>query len=260
MRIEGWVIVTGASRGIGRALAVELGKTGASLVLTARSAGELDTLAAELKQQGVACVVAPGDLSEESGRAALEAAVAALPGKLAGLVNNAGFGTAGLFETCDRATENRMIRLNCEAVVDLAHRFLPRLKGTPGAFIVNVASTASFQPVPTLATYAATKAFVLSWSEALSDELAPQGIHVLALCPGVTETGFQAVANVKLPKGAPTSEEVAAYALEALAAKRRVAIHGAKNAFLAFSNRFAPRTMVVKVARKVMEPWFAHRS
>lgn len=256
MRIEGWVIVTGASRGIGRALAAEFAKAGASLVLTARSAGELEGLAKELADKhGTKAAVVPCDLATEDGRALLASGVAALEGRLAGLVNNAGFGTAGLFRDCQREEENRMIRLNCEAVVDLAHRFLPRLEGTPGAFIVNVASTAAFQPVPLFASYAATKAFVLSFSEALAEELEGK-VHVLALCPGVTESGFQATANVALPKGSPTSEQVAAYTLEALEAKRRVAVHGFKNAFLAFATRFSPRTLSAKAARRVMEPWF----
>ena len=244
------VVITGASRGIGRALARAFASRGHALVLAARSLPELQQIAAELPgTQIVAC-----DLGTVEGRDALAAAV---PGPIAGLVNNAGFGTAGEFAGLDRARERALVRLNCEAVVDLSHAFLPQLG--PGSFIMNLASTASFQPVPLLATYAASKAFVLSLSEALADELSPRGVHVLALCPGVTESGFQKEADVALPPGSPSAEQVAAWALRALERKQRVAVHGLRNSLLAFGNRFAPRRVTVAMARKVMEPWFRDR-
>ncbi len=236
------VVVTGASRGIGRALAVEFQRRDNPLVLAARTR-------CDLAGTQVEC-----DLGTPEGRQAL---LAACPEKIAGLVNNAGFATAGPFAEQDRLKEQQLVRLNCEAVVDLCHLLLPRIE--PGGFIVNLASTAGFQPVPLFATYAASKAFVLSFSEALAEELAPRGIHVMALCPGVTESGFQQAANVKLTPGYATSDEVARFAMKALDAKKRVAIHGAKNAFLVFSQRFSPRFAVVKVAKKVMEPWFGAR-
>jgi short-subunit dehydrogenase len=183
--------------------------------------------------------------------------VAACPPEVAGLVNDAGFGTAGPFADQDRAREREMIRLNVEAVVDLTHALLPRLGR--GAFLLNVASTAGFQPVPLLATYAATKAFVLSFTEALADELAPRGVRVVALCPGVTRTGFQRVANVQEAGSVATADEVAAFALRSLDANRRVAIHGARNAAMIHSQRLAPRRAVVKIARKVIEPWLSGR-
>ncbi|MCA1825814.1 MAG: SDR family NAD(P)-dependent oxidoreductase [Myxococcales bacterium] len=236
------VVITGASRGIGRALAVEFAGRGHPLVLAARSRGD------------VAGTVVECDLTTPEGR---EKLLAASPAKIAGLVNNAGFATAGPFAEQDRMRERDVVRLNVEAVVDLCHLFLPRLQA--GSFIINLASTAGFQPVPLFATYSASKAFVLSFSEALAEELAPRGIHVMALCPGVTESGFQKEANVALAPGYATSEEVAKYALKALDGKKRVAIHGTKNAFLIFSQRLSPRIATVKVARKIMEPWFKER-
>src|SRR5438270_1474524 len=212
------VVVTGASRGIGRALAVEFAARGHPLVLAARSRSDV-------KGTQVEC-----DLSTPEGR---EKLLAASPQKIGGLVNNAGFATAGPFAEQDRLKEREMVRLNVEAVVDLCHLFLPRLG--EGSFIINLASTAGFQPVPLFATYSASKAFVLSLSEALAEELAPRGIHVMALCPGVTESGFQKEAGVALTSGYATSEQVADFALRALDARRRVAIHGAKNSFLIFS-------------------------
>lgn len=260
--MKGQVIVTGASRGIGRALCLELARLGHPLVVTARSRPELDALAAEVAERfKVACAVVPCDLATPAGRQELLTRAGATGLPTAGLVNNAGIGTAGEFAELEAAKEVEMVRLNVEAVVDLCHQFLPRLRGQPGAFILNVASTAAFQPVPLFATYSATKSFVLYFSEAIAEELAPQGIHVLALCPGITVTGFQGAADVVVPPGKhATSEEVAAYAIQALAARKRVAVHGGMNAVRAYSARFVPRIVVTKVAKKVMEPWFKHRA
>ncbi|HYZ89617.1 MAG TPA: SDR family oxidoreductase [Myxococcales bacterium] len=247
------VVVTGASRGIGRALAMELAARRHDLVLCARSA-ELEEVANRARGLGVDVRAVRCDLATAEGR---EQLVRSVPGAVAGLVNNAGFGTAGEFARQDPAREREMIRLNVEAVVDLSHAFLPRM--SRGSFLMNVASTAGFQPVPLFATYSATKAFVLSFSEALTEELAPAGIHVMALCPGVTETDFQRVADVQLAGPRATAEDVARFALRALDAKRRVAIHGTRNALLIHSQRLAPRKAVVKIARRVMEPWLGNR-
>ena len=236
------VVITGASRGIGRALAQQLAARGHPLVLAQRSASDVPGTLVEC------------DLATAEGR---EKLLRAAPERIGGLVNNAGFGTAGAFDSIDRARELELVRLNCEAVVDLCHLFLPRL--VPGSFVINLGSTASFQPVPLFATYAASKAFVLSFSEALAEELAPRGVHVMALCPGVTESGFQQEADVSLTPGYATAEQVARFAMKSLDARKRVAVHGAKNSLLIFSQRFAPRALVTRTARKIMEPWFAHR-
>ena len=257
--MKGRVVITGASRGIGRALALRFARRGHPLTLCARSEGDLREVAREAASSAAAggaqasdVQVVAADLGTLEGRDAL---VRACPGTLGGLVNNAGFGTAGEFATLDRARERAMLRLNIEAVVDLCHAFLPQLES--GSFVMNLSSTAGFQPVPLFATYSASKAFVLSFSEALADELEPRGIRVVALCPGVTETGFQKEADVVAPGALP--DEVADFALRALDTGRRVAVHGTMNAVRAFSTRLAPRRVVVKMARKVMEPWVKHR-
>lgn len=249
------VVVTGASRGIGRALALAFADQGRDLVLCARSAGELEVVAAEARTRGVEARAVACDLATVEGR---EQLVRACPGQLGGLVNNAGFGTAGEFAAQDRAREREMVRLNVEAVVDLTHALLPRM--ARGSFAMNVSSTAGFQPVPLFATYAATKAFVLSFSEALAEELARKGIHVMALCPGVTRTDFQRVADVQLAGPIATAEEVARFALRALRRRKRIAIHGARNALMIHSQRLSPRFAVVKIARRVIEPWLRTRS
>jgi uncharacterized protein len=246
------VVVTGASRGIGRALALQFAERGHPLVLAARSGADLFRVAGET---GVDCKVVECDLAAPEGR---EKLAAACPERVFGLVNNAGIATAGAFAAQDRVREREVVRLNCEAVVDLTHLLLPRLSA--GGFVINLASTAGFQPVPLFATYAATKAFVLSLSEALAEELSAQGVHVMALCPGVTESGFQKEADVSLTSGYATADEVAKFALRSLDAKKRVAVHGTKNAFLIFSQRFSPRGLRVKVARRIMQPWFKHRT
>ena len=249
------VVLTGASRGIGRALALGFAARKRDLVLCARSRTELEGVAAEARSRGVEARAVACDLATLEGR---EELIRACPGPAGGLVNNAGFATAGEFARHDRAREREMVRLNVEAVVDLTHAFLPRLGA--GGFIVNVSSTAGFQPVPLFATYAATKAFVLSFSQALADELSPQGIRVMALCPGVTRTDFQRVAEVELAGPVASAEEVAAFALRALDSGKRVAIHGLRNAMLIHSQRLAPRSAIVKIARRVMEPWFRNRT
>jgi short-subunit dehydrogenase len=247
------VVVTGASRGIGRELALAFARRKHDLVLCARSA-DLEAVADEARALGVEVETVRCNLATVEGRDDL---VRALDGPVTGLVNNAGFGTAGEFAQQDPEREREMIRLNVEAMVDLTHAFLPRLPG--GSFIVNVGSTAGFRPVPLFATYSATKAFVLSFSQALAEELAPAGIHVMALCPGVTETGFQSVADVQLAGPTATAEEVARFAMRALDQRRRVAVHGVRNALLIQSQRLAPRRIVVKIARRVMQPWFRLR-
>ena len=253
--MDGPVVVTGAGRGIGKALALGFAKNGRSLVICARSTSELDGAAKEIRSAGVQCTVVRADLSTIEGRDAL---VSAIPGRIGGLVNNAGFATAGLFAEQDRTRERQMLRVNVEAVVELTHCLLPRIDA--GGFIVNVASTAGFQPVPLFATYSATKAFVISFSEALADELVPRRIHVMALCPGVTRTGFQRIAGVDLAGQVASPEAVAHFALRALRAQRRIAIHGARNKLIVQSERLTPRRIVVKMARRFMEPWFRSRN
>ena len=179
------------------------------------------------------------------------------------LINNAGFGSMGDFARLDLENELKMIDLNISVLAALTHRFLPPMRERKNGVIINVASTASFQPVPFMATYAATKAFVRSFSEAIAEENRPHGVTVTALCPGPTETNFfnaadigADVKNAMGQKGLETPEEVVAAGLAAVKAGKAQAISGWKNYFLARSVNFVPNSLIIRVVGKVLRPKF----
>src|ERR1700726_2477875 len=184
-------LITGASSGIGEAFARVLAARGDDLVLVARSAGKLEALAAELTaRHNVRVDVVPADLSHSDASDGIVAELTARGIAIGTLVNNAGFGTYGEFAVLDAAHERDEVFVNVVAPVVLTRALLPAMIERGRGAIVNVGSTASFQPVPYMATYGATKAFVLSFSEAVAEEVRPHGIRVVALCPGQTETAF----------------------------------------------------------------------
>lgn len=242
-------VITGASSGIGAGLAREYARLGHDLLISARRATELEILAASLRAaHGVRVDVVPADLGSDTGVDLLADRVLADARPIAVLANNAGFGLYGDFSDSDLADTRRMMRLNMDAPVALTRRLLPRLRAARGQ-ILNLASTAAFQPGPTMAVYYASKAFVLSWSEALAEELAGTGVTVTALCPGPTASGFQdraAMRDSALVKGKrlPTASAVAAFGVRATQRGRRVAIHGTMNWLMAQSVRFTPRRVV----------------
>jgi short-subunit dehydrogenase len=177
------------------------------------------------------------------------------------LVNNAGFGDFGHFVESDWDKQEQMINLNITTLTYFTRLFLPDMICRGGGKVLNVASTASFKPGPTMAVYFATKAYVLSFSEAVNDEVRKHGITVTALCPGPTHSGFQKVAAMEGSKllernDLATSKEVAEYGYKAMMKGKAVAIHGFKNALMANSVRFAPRSLVVKLTRKIQEKKF----
>ncbi|MCQ8897022.1 SDR family oxidoreductase [Limnobacter humi] len=254
-----WALVTGASSGIGLHFAEQLAKGGVSLIISARSAAKLDELAAQWRSQyGVQVETAPGDLSRQG---AAEALVATVRGKgiaLNYLINNAGVGVFGEFKDNDLDGELAMMRLNMDSLTILTKRFLPDLIANRGK-ILNVASTASFQPGPYMAVYYATKAYVLSFSEALAEELAPHGVSVTALCPGPTASGFQDKADMHhsaMVKGKrlPTSEQVAIEGYQAMMGGKRVFIQGFMNWLMAQSVRFTPRRVVTALVAFLTRP------
>jgi short-subunit dehydrogenase len=164
----------------------------------------------------------------------------------------------GYFDKLDPAREVEMIKLNVTALIDLTYRFLLPMRGRKQGTIINVASTAGFQPVPFMATYAATKAFVLTFSEALWEENRPFGVHVMALCPGVTETNFFEAAKMDRPpmRGSQSPEEVVETAIRGLKRKKSVIISGWPNRLTVFAERFFPRFVVLKITGKVLRGRF----
>jgi uncharacterized protein len=250
------VLITGASNGIGYELAKVHAEKGDDLVLVARSKNKLDELKNELEERHEISVFTIGrDLSLPGAAKDVYDEIKNKNISIDYLVNNAGFGDFGLFAESDWSKQEKMINLNVTALVYLTRLFLPDMISRRSGKILNVASTASFQPGPTMSVYFATKAFVLSFSEAVNEEVREHGITVTALCPGSTNSGFRSVASIegrKLPdrKNIPSSKKVAEYGYRAMMKGKAVAIHGFKNSILANSVRFGPRSLVVKLARK----------
>ncbi|HVJ15945.1 MAG TPA: SDR family oxidoreductase [Polyangiaceae bacterium] len=194
---DAWVLVSGASSGLGEEFARQLAHAGANLILTARSAERLERLALDLQRvAGVRAHPLAADLAEPDGPSRLCAAVDALGVPVDHLINNAGFGATGPFSATEPGAARDMVRVNVEAVTTLTRHFLPKMLAAGRGGIINVASTAAHQPVPFMATYAASKAFVLSFSLALAAELKGSGVRVMALCPGPVPTGFQERAGI----------------------------------------------------------------
>lgn len=256
----GWALVTGASGGIGAAIGRELAARGHDLALSARSGDALAALAAELERaHGIRTRVLAADLGAAGAADALADRLAAEGIAPTVLVNNAGFGLFGLYRDTDGAKEQAMIDLNISALTRLSKRLLPGMLAAGRGRILNVASTAAFQPGPYMAVYYATKAYVLSYSEALAEELNGTGVSVTALCPGPTASGFQdqaAMHDSALVKGKrmPSAADVAAYGVRAMERGQRVAIHGAQNRFLAQTVRVTPRRMVTWLVARMSKP------
>lgn len=252
-------LITGASSGIGKALAEEFAKGGYNLVLTARSVPKMQAQADALQRRyRVTVTVIGADLETADGAAKLHADVQSRGITLHALANNAGYGSFGEFSRSPLGPELAMMQLNMNTVVALSKLFLPDLIATRGK-LLNTASTAAFQPGPYMAVYYATKAFVLSFSEALAAELEGTGVTVTALCPGPTASGFQDKADMHdsaLVKGKklPTSEEVAAAGYRAMQRGQRVYIPGAMNWIMAQSVRFTPRNMVTLMVKMLSRP------
>ncbi|HYF43424.1 MAG TPA: SDR family oxidoreductase [Ramlibacter sp.] len=253
-------LVTGASGGIGEEIARTLAACGHDLVLVARRAQRLEELAAELKaSHGVATHVLAADLAEADGADRLARELAGRSWQVDVLVNNAGFGVFGKHVDTDLGDEQQMLDVNITSLTRLTKLLLPGMVQRGRGRVLNVASTASFQPGPYMAVYYATKAYVLSYSEALGEELAGTGVTVTALCPGPTASGFQdraAMHDSALVKGKklPTAAEVARYGVQAMLRGRRVAIHGCLNWLMAQSVRFTPRRMVTWLVAQMSRP------
>ena len=248
-------LITGASAGIGEAFARQLARKGYDVVLVARRRDRLEKLAELITAaHGVAAEIIEADLAQPDAVAAVEARVR--QGDISMLVNCAGFGTRGEFANLPEERELEEIDVNVRALTRLSHAALEKMVPAHSGTIINVASTGAFQPVPYMATYAATKAYVLSFSEALHEEAKPHGVTVTCVCPGATRTEFQQVAGVDervLRTGWATPDSVAAAALRAAARGKAVLVPGGMNQATALSNRFMPRFVTRKIAGAIFK-------
>ena len=252
-------LITGATSGIGYELAYIHARQGGNLVLVARSIDKLEQIKKDLENKyKIDAYVIEKDLSLKDSAKDVYDEIVKNNITVDYLINNAGFGDYGFFNESDWGKLERMINLNITALTQLTKLFINDMIKRRDGKIMNVASTAAFQSGPTMAVYYATKAYVLSFSEALSNEVKDNGITVTTLCPGATQSGFQEAASMqasRLVKGRilATSKEVAEYGYNAMLKGKSVAIHGILNYLLANSVRFFPRSAVVKITRFIQD-------
>lgn len=252
-----WALVTGASAGIGEAIAVELAEAGVNLILTARRRERLDALAERLRlAHSIQVQVIVADLVQSEAPQQIFDATEGMGTEVELLVNNAGFGGYGEFLRSDLDRETTMVQVNCTAVVHLTRLFLPRMAARRHGDVMIVSSMASFQPVPYLATYAATKAFDRLLAEALAEEAKHFGVRVSALCPGPTESEFGQVAGARPEdnRKSQSAKEVAQRGLEGQARGRSWVIPYFKGQLMAFVLRFLPRRQINRLVERVFRP------
>jgi short-subunit dehydrogenase len=247
-----WALVTGASAGIGAAIARELAGDGAKLILTARRQDRLEALAQELEARGTEVRIIAADLRDPQGPEQIFDATEGAGIPIDILINNAGLGQFGVFAQSPIEQELAQIRVNCEAMVHLARLFVPCMVERRRGWVLIVASTASFQPIPYLGTYAATKVFDRFFSQALTEEVKRYGIKVTALCPGPTESEFWDVSRASVFKRRiqPT-EEVAKLGVNALARGKRTIIANVQGRITAFMVRFLPVGLITWSVERV---------
>jgi short-subunit dehydrogenase len=257
-REDGTAVVTGASSGIGAAIAGALGARGYAVTLVARREERLLGLASELAAaHGIRAGVIAADLAGREGRERLARELERLEMQVDLLVNNAGFGYHADFVHAGRERQLDMVALNCEAVIDLCGRYLPPMVAREAGAVINIASTAAFQPLPGSATYAASKAFVLSFSEAVHEELKGTGVTVTAVCPGPVRTEFAEVAGIGGAEDRTpgmlwmSAEDLAEEAVEAAEKGKRAVVPGPLNHAGSILGRHTPRVLSLPLTRRV---------
>ncbi|KAB8126119.1 SDR family oxidoreductase [Gracilibacillus oryzae] len=252
-----WALITGASSGIGEVFAHELARKGSNLILTARTESKLHDLARKLIQTyGIKTQVIVSDLSQAGSSAEIYQACREQGRSVDLLINNAGFATHGLFEEQSLDRNHDQIMLNVMALVELTHLFLPEMLKKRYGAVINVASTAAFQPDPYMAVYGATKAFVLSFTQALWEENRKRGVQFLALCPGSTETSFfdAAGTNDAVIGKMDSPEHVVDIALHSLGTSRSYVVAGHMNYIVSQINRFVPKKVMLKAVSSLLRP------
>jgi short-subunit dehydrogenase len=241
------IVVTGASSGIGTELAGGLARRGYPLVLVARRRERLDDLAGELRTQySVGVDVMPLDLGEAASRGQLAERLRSEP--VAGLCNSAGFGTSGVFQTLPIERESEEVVLNSLALMELTHAALPGMVERGAGAVLNIASIAGFQPIPFMAVYSATKAFVQTFSEAVHEELHGTGVSVTVLCPGPVPTEWGEIANAErfsIPLAQVAPHDVAEEAIGGMLAGKRSVVPGIVPKAVSIGGRFVPRTLLL---------------
>ncbi len=251
------VLITGASSGIGEATAYVFARNGYNLVLTARRSNKLQDIKIDiLTKYKVDIRVFTVDLALPDGADKLYNNVVENNLKIDVLINNAGFGTFKAFKETDITREEQMLNLNILSLTKLTKLFVDQMLLSGGGNIINIASTAAFQAVPYMATYSATKAYVLNFSEAIANELKKDNVFVTVVCPGATKSEFADTAGFtvgNLFNNAPSSSKLAEFIYKSMKAKKVSPIYGLKNNLLAFSLRFSPRRMNTIVAGKMMK-------
>ena len=247
-----WALVTGASAGIGAELARELAGRGAKLILTARRKERLEALAAELTARGTETRIVAADLNDREAPQQIYDATEGAGIAVDILINNAGLGQFGAFYSTPMEQELSQVRVNCEAVVHLTRLFVPRMVERKRGWVLVVASTASFQPVPYLSTYAATKVFDRFFAQALAAEVAQFGIKVTTLCPGPTESEFWEVSRASaFKRNVQPAAEVAHLGIEALVRGIRTIIANVEGRLTAFLVRFLPVSLITNMVAKI---------
>lgn len=250
-------LITGASAGIGKVFATELAAKGCHVILVARSKEKLDSLASELTSKyPIRTYSIAQDLSKPGSVEELAEHIRTLGLQVNILINNAGFGTFGRFEEIPPDREQEEIRLNIASLVAMNHQFLPEMQRRRDGIIINVASVAAFQPAPYMAVYSATKAFVLSFSEALWAENRDRGVRILALCPGATETEFFKIIGSDAASGRKLASpiDVVKSGFRGIEEKRSYIIAGKLNYWTSQGSRFLPRKQIVKLMERMVRP------
>jgi short-subunit dehydrogenase len=262
--MEMHTLITGASSGIGEVFARRLAAEKHNLVLVARSEGKLRELAGELAgKHGVDVRVFAVDLIEHGSDAKVFEFTGRANLRIDWLINNAGFGSGGDFATLDIEKELKIVDLNVRALVGLTHRYLQGMRERRRGTIINVSSAAGFQPLPYMATYAATKSFVTAFSEAIAEENRPFGVHVMALCPGSTKTNFFDASGIDRPvqvKGQETAEDVVETALRAVKSGKTKVVSGWTNFLAASATNLVPNSLITRVVGKALRSRYTSHS